>query len=225
MASSITDIVKTIVDSESAAIEIPTTDGKVIRLKCIYKESIAPNFFLIFPPKTLPENIDTSKHCPIAVHSSKTPYTLTAKILTVTGDRTLELMAKNTIDPTSLREFFRVDIRIPITATYEPGATEDQNHRWTLKGETLDMSGSGVLAIFPDQPKNKHRISLNITLRHSNISIECTAHVVRSRRLRKGHYRVALHFDEVSPRHRDHIISCCLQEQRLQLRERIQTVD
>ncbi|MBU1140842.1 MAG: PilZ domain-containing protein [Proteobacteria bacterium] len=223
MDSSITDIVKKIIDSASAEIDISTTEGQTIRLKCIYKESLAPNFFLVFPPKHLPSNIDISRHCPISIKGENVSLTITAKILHINGDRTLELIAKKSVDPSSLREYFRVDTRMPIKLTYEPGPAEDRSHYWMLKGETLDLSGSGVLAILPDQPKSNHRIQIEITLKHTKTTIECAAHVIRSKRLRRGHYQVAFHFDHVSSKHRDSIISNCLQEQRMQLRERIQT--
>lgn len=223
MNSPITDIVKQIIDSAGAEIDISTKEGQTIRLKCIYKESLAPNFFLVFPPKHLPSNIDTSRLCPVSIKGEKVSLTLTAKIIDSNGDRTLELLAKDTVEPSTLREYFRVDIRMPITATYEPGPAEDRSHYWSLRGETLDLSGSGVLAIFPDQPKSNHRIQLEIELKHTNIMIECAAHVIRTKRLRRGRFQVAFHFDYVSSKHRDSIISDCLQEQRMQLRERIQT--
>lgn len=225
MNSSITDIVKKIIDSAGAEIDISTTEGQTIRLKCIYKESLAPNFFLVFPPKQLPSNIDTNRLCPISIKGEKVSLTLTAKILDINGDRTLELNAKQFVDPTSLREYFRVDTRTAITIIYEPGPSEDRNNYWTLQGETLDLSGSGVLAILPAQPKNNHRLKVEISLKHTNVLIECAAHVIRAKRLRRGRYQVAFHFDHVSSKHRDSIISDCLQEQRMQLRERIQTAD
>ncbi|MBU0945813.1 MAG: PilZ domain-containing protein [Proteobacteria bacterium] len=225
MDSSITDIVKRIIDSAGAEIDISTTEGRAIRLRCIYKESLAPNFFLVFPPKHLPSNIDTSRLCPISIKGEKVSLTLTAKIETINGDRTLELTAKKSVDPATLREYFRVDIKMPITVIYEPGPGEDRSHYWNLQGETLDLSGSGVLAILPAQPKNNHRLKIEITLKYTNISIDCAAHIIRSKRLRRGRYQVAFHFDYVSSKHRDSIISDCLKEQRLQLRERIQTAD
>lgn len=223
MSRSITDIIKKIADSQPAIINILTTDGLEIRLKCVFKESTAPHFFLVFPPKTLPESIDTDIVCPISIKYERTILTLNAEIINVISDRTLELNAKQSIDPTSLREFFRVDSRLPIIATYYPGPKEDKEHFWTIKGETLDLSGSGALALFSEQPGNKHRIELEIKLNHIPISIECTAHVIRTRRLRKGRYQVAFHFDFITPKDRDHIISNCLKEQRKQLREKIQT--
>ena len=223
MKSSITDIVKKIIDSAGAEIDVSTTEGETIRLKCIYKESLAPNFFLVFPPKRLPSNLDTSRLCPISIKGENVSITLTAKILDINGDRTLELTAKEFVDPSSLREYFRIDIRMPITIFYEPGPAEDRSHYWSLEGETLDLSGSGVLAILPAQPKNNHKLKLEFSLKHTNIAIECTAHVIRTKRLRRGRHQVALHFDHISSKHRDAIISDCFKEQRMQLRERIQT--
>ncbi len=223
VSKSIIDIVKALPDSQTAGIDILTADGLEMRLRCVFKESTSPLFFLVFPPKMLPDALETGSICPVSIKVEKTTLTLNAEIISINGDRTLELKAKKSIDPTSLREFFRVDSRLPITATYNPGPNEDKDHYWSMEGETLDVSGSGVLAIFPEPPENKHRVELSIKLNHTRKVIESTAHVIRTRRLRKGRFQVALHFDFVSPKHRDLIISNCLQEQRQQLRDKIQT--
>ncbi len=222
--SVIADTIKQLKDSQPAVISITTTDSLEVRLRCVFKESTSPHFFLVFPPKTLPDDIDTGIICPVSIKTDKTALTLNAEIVNISGDRTLELKAKKTVDPTSLREFFRVDARFNIIATYLPGPNEDKSHFWEMEGETLDLSGSGVLAIFPEAPANKHRIDLRIRLTDAPKPIKCTAHIIRTRRLRKGRFQVALHFDSISPKDRDRIISNCLQEQRKQLREKIQTV-
>ncbi len=222
-SSVIVDTIRQIKDSQPAIINLITNEGLEVRLKCIFKESSAPHFFLVFPPETLPGTIDTEKVCPVSVKTDSSSITLNAEIVEVIGNRTLELMAKKTVDPTSLREFFRVDYRSTVFATYMPGPNEDKSHYWNMQGETLDLSGSGLLAIFPEAPANKHRIELEIRLDTMQRPIECVAHIIRTRRLRKGRFQVALHFDSISHKDRDAIISNCLQEQRKQLREKIQT--
>jgi PilZ domain-containing protein len=225
VTTSISETIKNLVDSETAKIDIPTLDRQTIRLNCIYKESHSPNFFLVFPPKKLPLNIDTEKYCPISIKSGKTALTLTAKIVAINGDRTLELTAKNTVKPESLREYFRIGAKVSITAKYDPESPDSKTPAWTLTGKTLDMSGSGVLAIFPESPQTKHKITLLIQLKDGQENIECLGHIVRSRRLRKGRYQVSFHFDYIASKDKDSIISYCLQEQRSQLREKIQTAD
>lgn len=224
MTASISETIKKIVDSESAKIDISTLDGQVVRLNCIYKESHSPNFFLVFPPKKLPSNIDIKKHCPIAIKSGQTNLTLTALIIGINGDRTLELTAKNTIDPEMLREYFRVGAKVPITASYDPESPDSPMPPWTLEGRSLDMSGSGLLALFPGEPPTKRKITILIHLIKGQKDLECTGHIVRSRRIRKGNFQVSFHFDYISAQDKDSIISFCLREQRNQLRDKIQTV-
>jgi c-di-GMP-binding flagellar brake protein YcgR len=222
MPSSLVDIIKRIQDSQSAEIKIQLLDGSSEQLKCIYKESIAPHFFLVFPPKQLPKNINTNLSCLVVVKDQEKSISFQAGIETVKGDRILELFAQKPVDPTTMRNFYRVDLRTSITAKFEPGP-EERAHAWSFAGETLDLSGGGVLAIFPAEFLNKQRILLHINLSSTNRDLHCTAHVIRMTRLRKERWQIALQFDNLSQKEKDFIVSCCLSEQRRQLREKIQT--
>ncbi len=223
MSAPISETIRKIADSESAEIDLTTMDKQVIRLNCVYKVSDAPSFFLVFPPKTLPSNIDTDQYCPISIKNGKSSLTLTAGILEISGDRTIELSAKNSINPESLREYFRVDTRVAINAHFEPDSPDGKIQSWELEGQTLDLSASGMLAILPEEPPTKHQIDIEIHLKGMKKNIQCVGHIIRCRRLRKGRYQIAFHFDSISQKHRDTIISFCLQEQRNNLREKIQT--
>ncbi len=223
MSTTITETIKKIADSASAEIDLTTTDKQVIRLNCVYKVSDAPNFFLVFPPKTLPPDINTDQYCPISIKNGKSSLTLTARILEISGDRTIELSAKNSIKPESLREYFRVDTRVAINAHFEPETPDGKIQSWELEGQTLDLSASGMLAILPEEPPTKYQIDIEIYLKGMKKNVHCSGHLIRCKRLRKGRYQVAFHFDSISQKHRDTIISFCLQEQRNNLREKIQT--
>jgi len=212
-------------DSESAEIDISTSSGQTFRLKCIYKESDSPEFFLVFPPKKLPKEINTDKLCPVSIKNEKKAITLTAKITAINGDRTLELTAKDTVNPESLREYFRVDTKVTIVANYNPESIEGDCHSWTLEGQTLDMSGCGALTIFPEEPQNMNKIELQLSINNGKDVVCCTGHIVRTKRLRKGKYQIAFRFDTMKPKERDSIISFCLQEQRNRLRDKVHTAD
>ena len=221
--SSITHLIRSIADSQSARISFSTSAGETLHLDCIYKEGIAPRFFLVFPPKKLPQNINMAQHCAISIrnHDEDTaPLSLNAKIEEIIGDRTLELTAKSSIDPTSLREFFRVAIHVPVVISFEPESDDDLERKWSLSGETLDISGSGLLALFSE---DRQRIKIAIELSSPQASVVCVGHVVYTRRVRKGRWHIALHFDDIASKHRDIIISNCLYEQRRQLKETLQT--
>ena len=223
--STITHLIRSIADSQSARISLSTSAGETLHLDCIYKEGIAPRFFLVFPPKKLPENINMAQHCSISIrnHDEDTaPLSLNAKIEEIIGDRTLELTAKSSIDPTSLREFFRVAIHVPVTISFEPEFDDDLERQWSLTGETLDISGSGLLALFSEECPDRQRIKIAIELSSPQASVVCVGHVVYTRRVRKGRWHIALHFDDIVSKHRDIIISNCLYEQRRQLKETLQ---
>jgi c-di-GMP-binding flagellar brake protein YcgR len=221
--SSLVNLIKNIRDSQPAEINLQLLQGGSVQLKCVYKESNAPNFFLVFPPKHLPDNIDTSKGCLVVVKDDENSITFKAGIEQVKGDRILELFAQKTIEPSSLRTYYRADLRTSISASYEPGP-EERAQPWTFDGETLDLSGGGALAIFPAEFPNQQRISVHIPLPHSDQEIHCLSHVVRMKRLRKERWQIALQFDNLSQKERDRIVTCCLSEQRRQLREKVQTV-
>jgi len=225
VAENITKTISRIPDSESAEIDISTKNSQTFRLNCIFKESDPPEFFLVFPPKKLPEAIDTSKLCPISIKFEQKALTLSAKITSIKGDRTLEMVAKDTVKPESLREYFRVDAKVPIVANYNPEGIEGDSHSWTLEGQTLDMSGSGILTILPEEPQAKHKIELKLCINEGKNIVCCKGHIVRTKRLKKGRYQVAFHFDTVKPKERDAIISYCLQEQRNRLRDKVHTAD
>ena len=225
MAAPIFETIQQLADSETAKIDLTKTSGKIIRLNCIYKVSDSPSFFLIFPPKILPEDIDVEQHCPISIKSGESTLTLVAKIADIKGDRTLELIAKNNVTPESLREYFRVDTKVNIEANFDPKSPDAQIPAWSLKGNTLDLSGSGLLAILPAEPLTRNHITLFIDLFGNQSPIECLAHVIRIKRLRREKFQVSFHFDSITPKNKDSIISFCLKEQRNRLRDKIQTID
>jgi hypothetical protein len=222
--SSLINLIKSIKDSQTATIKFYTTAGQEIHLDCIYKESIAPNFFTVFPPGKIPINIDIKKKCAVSLHDeSGQSIALTAKIKEVASDRSIELTATTSIDPASLREYFRIDFRTAMRISYEAGATSDGTRSWSITGQSLDLSASGVLGIFPEEAHNKHNLFIELSLTHPERKVLCTGHVVRTRRLRGGRWHIALHFDDINQKNRDAIITNCLWEQRRQLREKIQT--
>jgi len=220
---SLTNLVKSLIDSQSATIQMQAISGQLIHLNCVYKESVAPNFFLVFPPGVIPDKIDVNQPCLLSLEDETgAPIAITARILEVASDRSIEFTALKTINPISLREYFRVDLRTSITISFEtPDSGSSRN--WSLSGQTLDISGSGVLGLFAEEPKNVHNLFIDINLIQPKKRIQCVGHVVRTVRLRGGRWQVALHFDNITSRDRDAVITNCLWEQRRQLREKVQT--
>jgi hypothetical protein len=217
----ISEIINQLDDSALATLDIPIQEGEDKRLNCILKKSEAPSFKLIFPPSTLPLDIikfDTK--CRLIVKHHDSSLNLNVRIDETDGKRTLYCTALESISPEAMREYFRVMISVPIRASYKPGPRE-KNAAWELDGHTIDLSGGGVLSLFPAKPATKNRINLEISLPDQPAPIVCTARVIRTYRLRKNRFQVAFNIVEIEAKARDIIISSCLQEQRRQLRNKI----
>jgi c-di-GMP-binding flagellar brake protein YcgR len=86
----------------------------------------------------------------------------------------------------------------------------------------VDISGSGILAIFDKKPADDRQVRLEITIPSIDPGIiKVLAHQVRVQQLHDGRYEVAYHFDDITTEDRDAIIGCCLVIQRKMLRLKI----
>jgi len=194
-------------------------------LDCNYKGGTAPSFFLMFPAKDLPNEINTSQQCSITINDRDKdgmPLVLRAKIEKIIDNTTLELTAQSVVDPTQLRQYFRVPIFVPVTISHTVKSNGVVSHRWVLTGETLDISGSGLLGLFEEECRERYGIEITLELSSPEASITCKGHVVQSRRVRRKRWQIALHFDDITNKQRDIIISNCLYEQRRQLKKGLQ---
>lgn len=220
--SGIIDIINQLNENAKATIDIPLKTGEVQRTNCILKKQNAPEFKLLFPPDFLhlDQIIDESK-CRLIVKHGDSAINLNVRLDGADGERTLLFTALESISPESLREYFRVMISTPVRASYQPGPREIKHQPWELAGHSIDLSGGGVLALFPGKPANTNRIQLEIDLPGQPHPVLCRARVVRTYRMRKKRYQVAFYFEEIEGKARDVIISCCLQEQRRQLRDKV----
>ena len=218
--SAIVHLLKSITDNQTATITFSTTTGRTVDLDCVYKEGTAPTrFFLVFPPGTLPKEI-MSQQCLISIHSldeEAISPSFNARIEEGVNDHTLELSATKNVDPTVLRDFFRVSLCAPVTLSVAQDSDKETADQWFLKGETLDLSGSGALTLFAEEIQEGKHIQITLDLPSPQASVSCLGHVVRTRRVRRGRWQISLHFDNIANKLRDIIISNCLYEQRKQL--------
>jgi len=204
-----------------ATVDIPIKEGEDQRLNCILKKTQSPSFKLFFAPNTLPrDTLEYGTSCRLVVKHGDSSINLNVRLDEADGDRSLLFTALESISPESLREYFRVMISVPIRASYQPGPRE-KNDAWELTGNTIDLSGGGVLAIFPGKPANNSRIQLKIDLPGQSAPVICKVRVVRTYRLRKNRFQVAFNIVAIEGKARDILISCCLQEQRRQLRDKV----
>ena len=223
--ASINDILAKINDSAPTVVDIQGNQDEIFRCKALLVKKEAPCLELLFPPNAWQiDELQMGANCSLAVEHNGMTINLIARLDKANGDRRLLFTAREPVTPESLRDFFRVGITTVIEAEYSAGPREINNQSWKLCGTTIDLSGSGVLALFPEKPPNNKNIQLNITVPEEQHPITCLANVIRTYRIPKNRYQVAFHFENISPKTRDQIISCCFQEQRRQLREHVRTL-
>lgn len=224
-AQDINLLVKTLPDGQPATITLTDALGATVHLPCIYKESEAPSFFLLFLPGVLPEKLDRSQLCPLACQDRNgKDVSLVAEIVALNDRRRVELVAKKSVRPEDIRDYFRVDIRTGIVIRFFPENDNGEQHPWEMEGETIDISQSGILTILPEECRNTKALELEINLTDPVKKIYCTGHVVRSKRLRKNRWQTSFRFDEISSTAKDAIAKNCFTEQRRQLREKVKTL-
>jgi len=220
--SGISEIVNELLDRTRVVVDIPIRDSESQLLQSVLRKRQAPQLALFFSPGALQvDEIEAGTTCHLTVKHHDSSINLLARIDGLEDNRTLLLTATESVRPEAMREYFRVSINTPIVAEYRPGPKEIKNKPWTLEGSTIDLSGGGVLALFTEKPLNRKRIHLAIRLPDHAEPAVCMAEVVRTYRMRKKRYQVAFHFADIDQKTRDLIISCCLQEQRRQLRNKI----
>jgi hypothetical protein len=224
MPTDITSLVNAIPDRQSTNVTLTDKSGKRTQVSCFFKESSAPSFFLLFPPDTLPRNIDTDRPCAVVsqdMHGET--VTFAAKIVEIPSNRVIELIANKSIRPEDLREYFRVNIRAQVEVFYNPERDGENDMPLELNGMTVDISQTGVLTILSGECRIQKPVMIEISLPNPAETIFCSGHVIRSKRIRKNHWLTAFHFDNISSDAREIITKNCFAEQRRQLRDNIQT--
>jgi c-di-GMP-binding flagellar brake protein YcgR len=221
----INEILEKLTDNAPVVVDIPGKYEENFRCKALFIKKESPALELVFPPLSWEaESLQIGADCNLAVEHNGMTINLIARLDGVVRDRRLSFTAREPVSPEMLRDYFRVSINIPIEASYIAGPKETKIRTWKMVGTTLDLSGSGVLALFAEKPASNFRIQLVITPSTEESPIVCLANVIRTYRIRKNRYQVAFHFESIPSKTRDQIISCCLQEERRQLRENVQIV-
>jgi len=132
------------------------------------------------------------------------------------------MLMKKSINHDQMREFFRVDaVTDVISKSFETTVFGDKEQQ-SIAGKTVDISGSGILAIFAARPPQTEHIKLEISLPGEDLdTIKIFAHQVRVQELHDGRFEAAYHFDDISDEDRDSIIGTCLVLQRKMLRLKV----
>lgn len=222
-------LLDSIPDAKPVRVFIPIT-GKAERYRasCVFHKTGATKFQLLFQPGVLPtEVIDTYQTCLISVDMGGPNISIEARITKIVGEQTLQMALEKSVSHEQMREFFRVDATTSvISSSFQSEFFYKQGEPWAIRGRTIDISGSGILAVFTEQPPNDKQIRLEIALSTGESgTISVLAHPVRSLKIAENHYEVAYHFDDISTEDRDRIIGYCLIIQRKLLRLKVQVKD
>lgn len=223
------EALKKIPDSKPVRIFIPMLDSaERYRASCVFEQTTPPEFNLLFKPGVLPEDVlDTKRTCLINVDMGGSSLSLEARIKKVFNDQSLEMVLEKSITHDQMREFFRVDaVTKVICSSLQPEFFDKAGKPWRLKGRTVDISGSGILAIFNEPPPKDKQVRLTLTLPLNEPEIiSVLARPVRTMKIDENQYEVAYRFDDISTEDRDKIIGCCLIIQRKHLRLKVQVKD
>jgi len=194
------------------------------RAHCVYGKEQAPVFTLAFPNSDLAiDQVDTARPCMVMFDFVNQTVTVAAAIQAIREPYTLELVAKETVSHTHVRNFFRVDASTKVAASEIPQEeTPQDSEGWRLLGDTIDLSGSGILCSFNEPLEQDVRAKIELTLPTKGMEvIVARGHVVRCRKIEECLYHTALHFDEIDPESQDKIMACCFELQRRYLRMRV----
>lgn len=198
------------------------------RASCVFEQTEPPKFNLLFKPGELPVDlVDQKETCLISIDMGGPNLSIQANILNIANDQTLNMILQKSISYQQMREFFRVDATTSvISSSFHPEFYDTDTKSWSLKGRTIDISGSGILAAFTEKPPKDKRVRLAITLPSKEPeTISISAYPVRIEQIDNNLYEVAYHFDDIATEDRDKIIGCCLVIQRRLLRMKVQVKD
>jgi hypothetical protein len=194
------------------------------RVLCVYQHETPPEFSLIIPPSALPlDNIDKKQKSTVLFDVAGQSIIIGADLKEIVYERSFRFTAREIIHHEQLRNYFRVDVSAPLVAMSALPATGDNGEPWSVCGETIDVSGSGILAIFPQPLPLKKNVLVELVLPGgSPESIKAIAEVIRMRKVADDQHHIALHFTQIEPRDKDKIMACCFEIQRKHLRLRVQ---
>jgi hypothetical protein len=223
------NIIENIANSKPVRVFLPILASKErYRAHCVYQKTSPPQFNLLFTTGILPvDSINLTETAIISIDMGGPNLSLEAKIKAIASDQVLEMVMVKSISHAQMREFFRVDATTSVIGTlFQPEVFGEQTESWSLTGRTIDISGSGILVIFPDAPPKDKQIRLEITLPTKEPeTISVLARSVRLQRISDKQFEVAYHFEDISTEDRDKIIGCCLVLQRKLLRLKVHVKD
>lgn len=208
-------------DPKVCQIAVPVTGGKKIRLSAVAQITTPPRLEAGFVAGQLPVNdIDTAENCLLSLDIGGPAITLVASIEEILSDRRLKLINIESIAHEQKREFFRINACVPVSLLRLP----PQPQPAPITGESINISGNGILVLLPEAFGKGQRVKLRITIPEpQETEIECIGRVVRQDHKSDG-FMVAFHIDTINEEDQDRLIGFCLHKQRKQLRLKVQVL-
>lgn len=219
-------ILQSITDGKPVRVFLPLLNrSERLRAHCICQDIRPPKFSLAFKAGVLPiDDIDTNQPCIVSIDMGGPTLSLEAMIQELVSPQVLQMILQKSINHEQMRDFFRIDaVTKVISSSFRTQFADQNNEPWSIQGETIDLSGSGILAIFPSPPPTERQVQLQIFIPSAEPeTVTVIAHQVRVQQQDDGRYEVAYHFDDIDNDDRDKIIGCCLVLQRKLLRLKVQ---
>ncbi len=102
------------------------------------------------------DDLDIKQPCIISIDMGGRTISLEATIQQIVNPQTLQMVVQKSISHAQMREFFRVDAETSvISKSFHTELFSDKNKPWSTRGQTIDISGSGLLAIFDEKPTGR----------------------------------------------------------------------
>ncbi len=221
------DQLESIASRQTCVVTIHDKQGKKHLCKGFYVPKQGLDFALDFAHGVLPQAINNKQYCAFTTtpDSGVKAIACAAKITDKT-DRTIGFMAVEPTDPTSLRQYFRVNLRIPVSVCHRPDLEGKKgNLFWRLSGQTVDVSRTGLLTILERECPHLSPIHISFELADPAFLVQCVGHVIRIKRLTKSRWLTSFHFDNITPKLADAITTNCMREQRKQINTNVKTAD
>jgi len=229
MLTTIEQLFSLLSTGKTARLSLPTPgfEDQKQRILCVYQHETPPEFSLIIPPSALPlNNIEINLKSTVLFDVGGQDIIIGAELKEIVGEQALRFIAREVIHHEQLRDYFRVDVSAPLVARPALGETSDEEESWDVCGETIDVSGSGILAIFPQSLELGKNVLVELVLPTGGTEpVKAIAEVIRMRKIADDQHHTALHFTQIEPEDRDRIMACCFEIQRKHLRLRVQVTN
>lgn len=207
-------------DPKVVHVSLPLQNG-AMRLECVAQVIAPPLLRLKFLPGQLPvEKITLDEKCMLNVDTGQSNLTLITSIDEIENDHTLRLANIESISHEQKRKFFRVDAQMAVDLQHMPPQQASP-----VVGESINISGNGILVFLPEKLEVDRRVRLKIDLPDfETLGVRCTGRVIRCDTKNQGGHEVAFCFDSIDEEDQDKIIAFCFCQQRKQLRLRVQVL-